>query len=104
MGVQETFALVASDDTGLTVRSREPRAGQRTTRNFLSFLIVCKEQRKRICASMALISFSQIIVVVGTLVRFVMGSLAILARERIDFDCRVISFLTFGTTAAVSNP
>ena len=59
--MQEIFASEASDDTGLTMRSCEPRAGQRTTRNFRPFLIVCKEQRKRICASMALISFSQML-------------------------------------------
>ena len=104
MGVQENLASVASHDTGLTVRGREPRAGQRTKRNLLSFFIVCKEQRKRICASMAPISFSPVIVIVATPIRFVIGSLVIPARERIEFDCKVIAWLTFRTNAAVSNP
>jgi hypothetical protein len=104
MGVQEILASVASDGTGLAVLSREPRAGQHAKRSFLSFLIVAKEQRKRICASMALFSFSPIIVIVATPVRFVMGSLAILTRERIDFDCNAISWLTFRKNAAVSTP
>ena len=102
--MQENLASVASHDTGLTVRGREPRAGQRTKRNILSLFIVCKEQRKRICASMAQISFSPVIVIVATPIRFVIGSLVILARERLDFDCEVIARLTFRTNAAVSNP
>lgn len=94
--MQENLASVASRDTGLTARSRDPRTGRRTQRNLLSFLIVCKEQRQRICASMALISFSPIIAIVATPIRFVIGSLVI--------PCEVIAWLTFRTNAAVANP
>jgi lipopolysaccharide/colanic/teichoic acid biosynthesis glycosyltransferase len=82
------------------VDAEKPRIGQRPAARIDRIA----EQLKRICASMALISFSPIIVIVATLIRFVMGSLVILARERIDFHCNVIAWLTFRTNAAVSNP
>jgi hypothetical protein len=101
MGVRDVLASLVLDDTGLTVLSPEPRAGQRPKRNLLTFLSASREQRKRSRASMPLISRSPEIVIVATPIRFV-GSLVILVRERID--CKGTNWLTFQTNAALSNP
>ena len=83
------LASPASNDTGLTVRGPEQRSGQHMKRNLLSFLIACNEVREHICASMALISFSPIIVIVATPIRF---------------DWKVTTWSTFRTNVAGSNP